>query len=234
MEQFSVLQTLARSAVPSAKKARVTPVILKVIINDVCRDINARLHLLSTDDKFNVVADQYKYDLSDSSETVDRYFKTDKMGLWWNAGTASAPDWRRLFPKTLKWLDKNFEGWRNQDGDDPIYYAKHGRFITLYPTPDTALTDGFWLYYIENTINMDKSTDYPFGNTVEIPEYSSLTYLIIKGVEAWLDRPVGKDQEGSQAFIEYIGMIEDAKLKIKGQLDIQSDRKTKITLPVVC
>ena len=228
------LKTLGRLVVPAAKSARIKDAPLTLIINEVCRDLNARLKLLVTDEKFNVVADQYKYDLSDSSETVARYFKTDKMGLWWNDGTAASPDWKRLLPKTVKWLDKNVSGWRDQDSGDPKYYAKRGKFLTLVPTPDTALTNGLWLNFIENTQDMAKSTDYPFGHETEIPEYAFLTKTILKGIECWIKQPVGKDRESSQAFGEYMLMVEDARGILAESPDIQATKEARIKLKHVC
>ncbi len=228
------LRVFSRISVPSAKVSRISNTNLDIMINEICRDLNARLHLLRTDGKFDVVADKQKYDLSDSDETVDKFSKIDKMGLWWNAGSASSPDWRRVIPKTVKKLDKDFPGWRNQNSADPIYYAKHGRFIITYPTAATALTSGFWLYYVENPVPMSENSDYPFGNTSEISEYSFLSKTIIKGVEAWLEKPVGKDKESTQAFAEYLIMVEDARGMLAQSLDIQSDKEARIKLRSVC
>lgn len=231
---LSNLKKLARLQVPGAKKNRVSPATLELIINEVTTDINARMRLLRTDDKFGVTADQYKYDLSDSSETVDRFFKIDKLGLWWNAGSVSSTDWRRLFPKTFNWLDKNFLGWRDLGSGDPIYYAKQGRYIITVPAPDTTLANGFWLYFIENARNMSSSSHYPFGYGVEIPEYAILTDVIIKGIEVWLKHPVGKKREGSEAMVEYRGLILEKQGILADNPDIKSDDKTKIHLARVC
>ncbi len=228
------LRTLSRLSVPSAKKARISNSNLDMIINIVVRDVNARLRLLNQDSKFNVVADQYKYDLSSSSETVERFGKIDNLGLWWNAGSASSPDWRRLYPKTLKWLDNKFQQWRDQDSTDPLYYAKKGRYLYLYPTPDTALTDGFWLYFIEQTQTMSEDAHFPFGFDEEISEFSILTDVIIKGVEWWSKPMVGKKGEQRGILQEYLALIALQRAVLRTNLDISSDQQAKIHLKSVC
>lgn len=236
MPNLGNLRLLSRLNVPRAKTNRVSPATLDLVLNEVVRDINARLKLLRTDAKFDKKADQYKYDLSDASETVDRFYKIDESGIWWNSNTAAVVNYRRLFPRTIKWLDKNQEGWRNQGSGDPRYYAKQGKFIIFYPTPSVTLTDGFWLYYIENTIDMSSpSNHYPWGFTSEIPEYAFLTDLIIKGVEVWLKPPVGKKQEGSTAMAEYRALATEKEAILLDNPDIRANvLRTKITLPNVC
>lgn len=228
------LRTLCRLTIPGAKTTRISNATLDIIINDVVKNVNQRLGLLNQDEKFNVAADQYKYDLSDSSETVTRFFKIDNLGLWWNAGSASSTDWRRLYPKTIKWLDKNFPQWRDASSGDPLYYAKKGRYLYTYPTPDTALTDGFWLYFIEQTIAMSKDSDYPFGNTSEIPEYSGLADVIVKGVEWWIKPMIGKKAQQPAVFKEYLALLDIQRTVLRTNLDISSDKKAKIHLKKVC
>jgi hypothetical protein len=228
------LKTLCRLNVPAAKASRISDTNLTLVINTVVQDINARLKLLNQDEKFNVVAEQYKYNLGDSDETVTRFSKIDKLGLYWNAGSATSPDWRRLTTTTVKWLDKNFPQWRDADSGDPLYYAKRGRYLYLYPTPDTALTDGFHLYFIEGTRAMSSNSHWPFGYDSEIPEYSILTDVIIKGVEVWLKPPVGKKQEGSSAFIEYLNLLEMKRRILSESPDISSDQARKMKLEKVC
>ena len=228
------LKILSRLSIPGAKVSRIKNTNLEIIINVVVKDINARLMLLNQDEKFNVVADQYKYNLGDSSETVTRFSKVDNLGLYWNAGSASSTDWRRLYPKTVKWLDKNFPQWRDADSGDPLYYAKKGRYIYTYPTPDTALTNGFWLYFIEQTRTMAQSTHYPFGYTTEISEYSILTDVIIKGIEWWTKPMVGKKEQQADIFKEYLALLEIQRSVLKVNLDISSDKEAKMNLKKVC
>lgn len=225
------LRTLCRLIVPEAKASRVNNTNLTLTINTVVQDINARLKLLNQDEKFNVVAEQYKYD---SSGIVSRFFKIDNLGLYWNAGSATSADWRRLYPRTLKYLDNNFPQWRDADSGDPLYYAKKGRYLYIYPTPDTALDSGFWLYYIQNPIPMSSDSSYPFGGTSEIPEYSILTDCIIAGVKFWILPMTGKSEQRQQAFTEYLNAIEIKRRVLRENLDISSDKETRIKIPHVC
>ena len=231
---LSNLRKLCRLSVPAAKKSRITTPSLDLIINEVVKDINARLKLLNQDEKFNVVADQYRYDLSDSEETVTRFSKIDNLGLYWNAGSATSPDWKRLYSKTVKWLDKNFPQWRDADSSNPMYYAKKGRYLYICPTPDTALSSGFWLYYIQNPVPMSSNSSYPFGGTVEISEYSILTDAIIAGVRATILPMIGKPEQRQQAFTEYLNIIELKRRVLREILDITSTKEARIKIPHIC
>ena len=231
------LRTLSRLTVPALKTARISNSNLDKIINYVAKDLNVRLNLLNQDEKFNVVANQYKYDLGDSSETVSRFAKIDDLGLWWNAGTATSTDWKRLEPKTMKWLDKNTPQWRDASSSDPRYYAKKGRYLYIHFTPDTALDDGFWLYFIEQTQPMVTTAHYPFGYETEIPEYSILTEVIIKGTEYWTLPVIGKKDEQVQAGVlkEYLALVEDKRKVLDVNLDITSDKEAaKMSIKKVC
>lgn len=225
------LRTLSRLSIPSAKTSRIKLANLDLIINEVVKDINARLHLLNQDEKFNVVADQYKYDLS---EIVSRFSKIDNLGLYWNAGTASSTDWRRLKPVTVKYLDKNFPQWRDADSGDPIYYAEKGRYLYTYPTPSEALTDGFWLYFIENPISMSSDSDHPFGNDIEIPEYSILTDVIIAGVKNWIQPMMSTKEQPTGTLQTYLSLLEIKRAVLKVNLDISSDEGSKLKIKKVC
>lgn len=228
------LRTLCRLSVPAAKTSRIKPANLDLIINEVVKDINSRLLLLNQDDKFNAVADQYKYDLSNSEETVIRFSKIDNLGLYWNNGTASSTDWKRLYPKTLKWLDKNAPQWRDADSADPMYYAKKGRYLYIYPTPDTAGDNLFWLYFIEQTQVMSNNAHFPWGHATEIPEYSILTDVIIAGVKSFILPMIGKPEQRQQAFAEYIILVEQKRRVLAENPDINSTKEARIKIPYVC
>ena len=232
--KLSELRTFSRLSLPGAKKNRITNTQLDTIINVSANDVNIHLGLLPQDSKFNVKADQYKYDLSDSEETVERFTAIDNLGLYWNSGTAASPDWSRMETKTLKWLGNNFPQWRDAGSGDPQYYAKKGRYLYLYPTPDTALTDGFWLYFIEKAPTMSANGDYPFGNSVEIPEFSILSDVIIKRVEWWIAPMFTKGVSKANILAEYFAMIEEKRALLNKNLDITSSKNARMSLKKVC
>ena len=226
------LRVLARLTIPEAKINRINNTNLDLIINEVVKDINLRLKLLNQDEKFDVTAEKYKYDLSSSAETVTRFAKIDDLGLYWNAGSSTTPDWTRLIPKTLKWLDDNIPQWRDAGSGDPLYYAKKGKYLYIHPTPDTALTDGFWLYFIEGAQAMSEDAHYPFGYSSEIEEYAILTDAIIKGIEWWITPMVG--EEKGSILEEYLAILNIKKSMLKENLDITSDKETRLRVPHVC
>ncbi len=228
------LTTFCRLTVPSAKSKRITPASLILAINEVVKDINVRMRLLREESKFPTIASQYKYDLSDSSETVERFAKIDKSGLYWNQNTVDNVNWQRLYPRSIKKLDQDFQHWRDLAPGIPIYYFKRGKYLNLYPTPTDDLANGLWLYFIQTPIPMSSNSDFPFGNTIEIPEYQILTDVIVKGVEWWLKPMVGKKEEQMGVFQEYIALIEIKRRILDSKDDVDKARNTKINLKKVC
>ena len=178
---FGNLKILSRASVSKAVSDMISNQVLELIINEGTKDVAFRTKCLQEDSKFDVVADQYQYVLSDSTETVENYLFPDKSGLWWNAGSAASPDWQKLSPRTLEWLDENIPNWRAASSSNPKYYAVQGENLVLHPTPDTSLTDGFWFYFIKYPSTMTAAANYPFMyGTSEMTHLACLSDSIIK------------------------------------------------------
>ena len=232
--QLKDLKRLTRGLVPKALLSKVSNELLELSINEMARDINSRLKLLKQNSKFTVTADTYRYDLSDPAVTVTRFLKIDEMGLWWNAGSASSTDWRRMRPKTVKWFDNNFVQWRDQGSQDPLYQAKDGTDLVIYPTPDTTLAEGFWLYFIENTRYMTDPNHYPFGYTSEIPEYSTLHKVIARGAKSYILEMVAEESVATKAFNQYLVMLERESALLGESLVLNYDYEVKMKIKHVC
>lgn len=158
---------LARALIPGAKSTVVKPTILELVLNNAVIDIAAFTVCLKANKKFNVIADQDEYNIS---SVVDDFLVPDKSGLYWNIGDGTTPDWEQLESRTLAWLDKNRPTWRDDASGDPIDYSIDGDVLTINPPPDTALTNGLWLYYGKKPVAMTAGGQYPFsGSTTEYP-----------------------------------------------------------------
>ncbi len=228
------LKTFSRLSIPSSKKNRISDPNLTLVINEVVKDMNVRMRILREESKFSTIASQYKYDLSNASETVTRFAKIDKSGLYWNQNTVDNVNWQRLYPRSIKRLDQDFQHWRDLAPGIPQYYFKRGRYLNLYPTPTDDLVNGLWLYFIQVPIPMSSNSDFPFGNTVEIPEYQILTDVIIKGVEWWLLPMTGGKEKQPATFQEYLALIEIKKSMLDSKDDLDKARNTKINLRKIC
>lgn len=168
------LRTLARAYVPLAKIRTVTNTTLDLILNQGAVDVAAESICLKANEKFNVVEDQTDYDLS---SVVTRYLIVDRPGLWYR--DSSSDDYKRLYPKTEKWLDINRVGWRDEDPSEPVYYYIASNTLRLVPAGDGDVSDGLWLYFGQKPAFMTDAAHYPFGGTSEIESLSILSEPIL-------------------------------------------------------
>jgi hypothetical protein len=160
------LRKIVRAICPAAKIQTVDNTVLDLFINMGANDIAAYTGCVGNDKKFNAVAEIGEYDLI--TELGD-FLTPDSEGLWWNNGDK----WIQLNPRTLKWLDENRPNWRDLPSGTPQDYSIDGTTLTVVPKPDTALTDGFWLYYGAKPPQMTEEGHYPFsGSSTEYPDLS--------------------------------------------------------------
>lgn len=138
-------------------------------------EVAARTLCLPKNKKFNADASDGEYSLS----TIDSEFvQIAESGLYWNAGTAGTPDWKQLDPVTIKWLDENRRNWRNEEAGSPEVFYQDGDTLGVFPAPESALTEGFWLYYGLKAYTMTDDSQYPFYGTSQIARLSILDRAI--------------------------------------------------------
>ena len=225
-------RTLIRAYVPGAKIRVIDNTLLTLLINKAVDDVNSFGMLIKSNKQFNVKAEQMEYDIR--TEVADDFLVMDKPGVWWNAGTSSTANWVQLWPKTEKWLDKFYTNWRDESSGSPKYYfIKNGKF-NAFPKPNTALTNGFWIYYAQASVNMTLGTHYPFtGSNDELTFLRDMDDAIIDYVRWKLKRPLGKEVAGVIAEKEYeVIRLEKLEL-INRRVDISSHRFTKMRGPYI-
>ena len=184
---------------------------------------------LKTNKKFTVTAEQQEYNLS---TVLGDYLTMDKPGIWWNTGTAAAPDWEELWPRTLKYFDRNSPDWRDEnitDRDDPLSYSIDGDIITLRPTPDTTLVEGLWIYYGKRPNDMTAGSHFPFtGSSTEYTHLSVFDDAILAFVEWKLQKTLNKGQDPYDAKEKAYKRIRGEKQSLfERRLDISNSRYTK-------
>lgn len=214
------LGALVRLYTPGTKATtRLTPEQLTSVINAGARDIALYTACLKKDTTFSVVDGQSEYFLS---TVASDYLMPDKPGLWWSDGT----NWHRLNPRTLAWLDKNRPNWRNLAEGDPQDYTIDNNTITIVPTPDTSLTNGFWLYYVADSVNMTDDAHYPFsGSIVEYPHLVIFDEAICRYACWKIDPMLNKDQTYDIREQEYKREREEKFALYKRRRDIGVDAK---------
>lgn len=221
-------RTLSRLYVRGAKIGTIKNPELDLILNKGADDIAQYTACLKTNKKFTVTAEQNEYNLS---SVIGDFLVPDKPGLWWNAGTASSPDWLKLDPKTLAAIDKDRPDWRDEESDDPLEYSIESDILTLVPIPNTTLVDGLWLYYGKAPTYMTSGTYYPFtGTTTEYTHLRVFDDAILAYAKWKMQEALNKDGRDDFKLLEtaYKRVREEAYSLFKRRPDISFSKYTKL------
>jgi hypothetical protein len=218
----SNLRLLARAMIPGAKIQVIPDDVMDILLDEGVKDIASYTLCLKSNKKFDVVANQAEYNLS---VEISDYLAVDKSGLWWNNGTTFKP----VNPRTLKWLDINVPNWRNRSSGSPLNYSIDADILTVSPPPETALTDGFWLYYGKKPTPMTENDHYPFsGSTTEFTHLSIFDFAIILFVKMRLEPMLNKNADANLSRQEYLQEREEKKNLFYRRKDISSDNDTRM------
>ena len=223
---LSQLRQLGRGLIPGAKKSVITNASFNLILNEGVKDIAAYTVCLKTNKKFNVVASTFEYNLS---EEIGDYLTVDGK-LWWNNGSK----WQPVYPRTLKWLDKNRPNWRDLGEGNPLYYSIDSDVLTINPTPNTSLTSGFWLYYGAAPTQMTKDSDYPFGGETEYSFLSIFDYSII-AFARWRILPmISKNADADKLYQEYKVEREEKFIMLNRRSDLSNTSELRLQGAKIC
>jgi len=231
---FGNLKSLARAYVPTARRSSVSNTNLELLLNEAVRDVAFRTEAIKKREKFNVVAEQEEYN---TSLVLTRFAKMTKEGLWWNAGSAASPDWERLYPRTVKYLDRHYPTWRNDDSSDPERYAQFGDLLIIHNKPDTSLSNGFWAHFVQYPEVMSASTHFPFhvdgDQDTELSRCMILSESILLYTESKILKILGEKQEAIAKMNEYKQDVYEKKLLVNDSEDVIQDSRTKMRGPYV-
>jgi len=185
------LRALTRAMIPGLKTDVCSDTLLDSILNAGVRDIATFTQCLPTNKKFNAVADQGNvgnpYILS---SVITNFLVAGKGGLYWNRGTVAAPDYFKLNPRTIAWLDANRPNWKDLDSGTPQDYAIDGDNLIVVPAPSASLTNGFWLFYAKSPSSMTVVTQYPFSGTTTEYTHLSMFDMAITYYVRWKAMPM--------------------------------------------
>lgn len=213
-------RTIIRAFVPAAKIAVIPNILLDVLINQAVADVNIRTAAYRGGAKFNVVAEQRNYSLS---TVLPEFLAFANGGLWWNAGSASSPAWRKLDPLKRESLNSQFPQWMNEDSNSPLRYVHEGDNLQVDPMPNTSLDSGFWSFHVKKAVAMTDAAHYPFsGSSVEIAALKVLDDPIVDYVRWKLKHPLGDQQEGIISEKDYDKSVAEKAQLLYRRLDISS------------
>jgi hypothetical protein len=213
--------------IPGAKLQVISDPVLDLVLNEGVKDIASYTACLKANKKFNVVAGQPEYVLSTE---ISDYLTVDKPGLWWDNGTKWVPVW----PRTLKYLDENTPNWRDMENGVPRDYSIDGDILTVSPPPETALDNGFWLYYGKQPTPMTANEHYPFsGSTTELTHLSIFDFAIIAFAKWKIEPILNKDQDANLSMQEYYRVREEKFTQFKQRKDVANNYKAAFKGPRV-
>lgn len=225
---LSNLRALARAMIPSAKVQVIPNATLDIILNEAVKDIASYTLCLKSNAKFDVVASQEEYDLS---LVVEDFLTPDKPGLWWYNGTI----WRKVYPRTLKYLDEFKPNWRDLSDGSPLDYSIDANILTISPPPETAVTEGFWLYYAKTPTDMTNDDHYPFsGSTTEYAHLSIFDFSIILFAKMKIEPMLSKVSDANLSLAEYKREREEKMQMLYRRKDIVAGSDIRMRGPEIC
>jgi len=219
------LMILARAYVPQAKLQAIDAATMLLILNEGALDVSLKATVLKTNSTFNTVANQQEYDLK---TVVTRYLAIDKGGAWYLSGTT----WKKLYPKTVEWLDENIQNWRNGAAGEPLYYYIQSDKLGFYPKPSATVVNGIKLYFIQRPTpmaNVAPATEYPFDGSTEIDQYAPYSDSVLD-FWIWKARRIlaFPEQEVIAAKSQYMQNLSERYNQINKRVDIAYDRNAKL------
>lgn len=226
MANLNSLESLIRLMVPGATLQVIDSPSLWLYINKGADDVNQRLKVCRANVKFNIIAAQQEYSISN---IVSDYVCMDDSGIYWQNGSM----WTPMLPKDRKWLDENVYSWRDYIAGQPLYYYQENDVLGFVAAPSLAVTNGFWMYYIQAAVYMSNGNQYPFvGTTTEIPSFRCLDDGIIAYCQWKLMALLGNKAQGVMDFQAYITELEKVEEIFKRRPDMTSSRYYKMQGPV--
>lgn len=188
---LSELKSCLRTLSPKTTTDNLSDLQLVFFINEAVKEICVDAQIQETEKAFNVVAGQSEYSLTDIDS---RLITINKSGLYWYNGT----NYKQLDPKTRKYLDEHYATWRNRTAGTPQSYFIEGDILTVFPTPDASISNGFKLSYIRRFLPMANDTDQPFhtesSQSTQINRYDVLSWSIIDKCLVFLNKVLQEQQ----------------------------------------
>ena len=211
---------LKTDVLPDTATSTVTGI--DIVLNQGVKDIAAYTGCLPTNKKFNVVASKGTATSPYIISTVIANYLTMKGGgLWRNQGTVASPQWKKLNPCTIEWLDANRSNWHEIADGTPEDYAIDGDNLYVVPAASSALSEGLWLFYGKMPDPMSNNAHYPFsGSATELTHLTPFDMAIIYYARSILSPMLNKETGENLSIAEYTKEREEKWGEIKSRPDI--------------
>ena len=220
------LKLMARAIMPKAKLNTIDNELLELILNNGAKDVASKSLCLPANATFDSTADTYTSDYN-LNTVISRYLTMDRAGLWYRESTSS--QYKRLFPKTIEWMDKHYPTWRDVSASDPTHYLVDKNKITVYPGTDTVIINAFKIYFYQLPTDMTDGSHYPFGNTSELTHLQPLSDAVLAYWEWRAAKILGESEQVIVAKEAEYGRILSAKIvEVNRRLDVGYDKHAKL------
>jgi len=113
--------------------------------------VNAKFEILTTSTTIDLVEDQATYDIT---SLITDFVKISSGGLQFLNNSKYEP----IYPFTS--FKQYLIASATTSTSNPTNYAKYGKYIYLYPTPSSDLTDGLKVWYVYKPTQLDTSSNY--------------------------------------------------------------------------
>lgn len=153
----------------------------------------------------NIVADISEYTLSQDWIDIINVMVKD-----------ANDEWLSLEKVTEKELDLLSEGWRNDDDTTPVKYYIRNNYLGLYPTPNTAKTDGLRVDMHIRPTSMDDDTDIPFNGLYEMYPFHEILCFEVAS-KCFYD--IGKFKEALAFEDKVMRLIKEIKEQMSKEIE---------------
>ena len=193
----------------------------KDIFNEAETEFVKLTQCLPKEAKFNCVANNYSYTLTDN---VPDYSEMREEGLYHLRSDASTNTWDRLAPTTMALVDQKYRTWRTQAASDYVRdYWVDGDQIQVHYTPSTSVTNGFWIYYYATSSKMSSLTDYPFTGSVLSTRLESYYKYLFPYYEYRVLGLLGYKDDAAMKQQEFYQLAKGSYGQVKNRTDLRQN-----------
>lgn len=164
------------------------------------KEICAKARLIVDTGIIVPIVGQASYDLT----VLSKFFDIDENPGGGVSRVNTNPNEKRIDKTTRAYLDANVSQWRTASSGTPKYYYRRGKYMYVYPKPDTTITQfNIDFVAISNDFNNDNITPYNQLSYLE-PFHPGLVFYLTMRAKA----KVGKDDESTTAMNMYNAYIQ--------------------------
>lgn len=188
-------------------------VITDAVLNTWCiignQEICARARLIVSDGTITVVEDEDQYDLT---ADLTKFFDIDENPGGGVAYINTSSLEKRIKKVSIAELDDISSGWRTASSNVPKYYYRRGKYLHLYPKPDSTISS-LHVYFVAIADDFDDDVKTPYN---QLPHLEPFHYGIVKYLTWRAKSKVGKREDAAAAMTEYLAYIDWIKKEIGG------------------